>query len=167
MRGPRVNGSKRIAIGTRIERSYGTSLYVQRCSPVAVPLSLTTTIIVSWSSGYLGYFWNAYNSIDEVFHTDLWHEHAQHSIDDLVGDIQAGTLPPVTWAVPYFQLSDHPPASWAFTHNWVMDVVDALMRSDLWEHTVLFLTWDEWGGSTTTYRLRSSTRRASASGCRC
>ncbi len=106
---------------------------------------------IDWSyyaplPGYLGYFWNAYNSVDQVFHTDLWHEHAQHNIDDLIGDIQAGTLPPVTWAVPHFQLSDHPPASSAFTHNWVMDVVDALMRSDLWENTVLFLTWDEWGG---------------------
>ena len=106
---------------------------------------------IDWSyyaplPGYLGYFWNAYNSVHEVFHTDLWHEHAQHNIDDLIGDISAGVLPPVTWAVPHFQLSDHPPSSSAFTHNWVMDVVDALMRSDLWEHTVLFLTWDEWGG---------------------
>ena len=54
--------------------------------------------------------------------------------------------PPVTWAVPHFQLSDHPPSSSAFTHNWVMDVVDALMKSDLWESSALFLTWDEWGG---------------------
>ena len=27
-----------------------------------------------------------------------------------------------------------------------MDVVNALMRSDLWKDTALFLTWDEWGG---------------------
>ena len=96
--------------------------------------------------GYLGYFWNQYNAVDEVFHTDLWNEHAQHNIDDLIGDIQAGDLPPVTWAVPHFQLSDHPPSSSAFTHNWVQDVVNALMRSDLWSSTALFLTWDEWGG---------------------
>ena len=96
--------------------------------------------------GYLGYFWNQYNAVDEVFHTDLWHEHAQHNIDDLITDIQAGDLPPVTWAVPHFELSDHPPSSSAFTHNSVQDVVNALMRSDIWSSTVLFLTWDEWGG---------------------
>ncbi len=96
--------------------------------------------------GYLGYFWNQYNAIDEVFHTDLWQRHAQHNIDDLITDIQAGDLPPVTWAVPHFELSDHPPSSSAFTHNWVQDIVNALMRSDLWSSTVLFLTWDEWGG---------------------
>ncbi len=97
-------------------------------------------------AGYLGYFWNAYNAVGGVFHTDLWNEHAQHNVDDLVSDIQAGNLPSVTWAVPHFQLSDHPPASTAFTHNWVMDVVNAVMRSDLWSSTVIFLTWDEWGG---------------------
>ena len=96
--------------------------------------------------GYLGYFWNQYNAIDQVFHTDLFNEHAQHNIDSLVMDIQAGDLPPVTWAVPHFELSDHPPSSSAFTHNWVQDVVNALMQSDLWSSTALFLTWDEWGG---------------------
>jgi phospholipase C len=96
--------------------------------------------------GYAGYFWNAYNGINDVIHTDLWHEHAQHNIDDLVGDIQANRLPSVTWAVPHFELSDHPPSSSAFTHNWVMQIVDAVMQSDMWEETAIFLTWDEWGG---------------------
>jgi phospholipase C len=27
-----------------------------------------------------------------------------------------------------------------------MEVVNAVMRSDMWEHTAIFLTWDEWGG---------------------
>ena len=96
--------------------------------------------------GYLGYMWNAYNGISDVFHSDLWHEHAQHNIDNLVKDIEADRLPSVTWAVPHFQLSDHPPSSSSFTHNWVMDVVNAVMRSPMWEHTAIFLTWDEWGG---------------------
>ena len=96
--------------------------------------------------GYLGYMWNAYNGIHQVFHSDLWSEHAQHDIDDLVHDIDAGTLPSVTWAVPHFQLSDHPPSSSAFTHNWVMDVVNAVMKSELWASTAIFITWDEWGG---------------------
>jgi len=28
----------------------------------------------------------------------------------------------------------------------VTEIVNALMRSDGWEHTALFITWDEWGG---------------------
>jgi phospholipase C len=52
----------------------------------------------------------------------------------------------VTWVTPRFELSDHPPASSSFAHNWVTDVVNAVMRSDMWPETVMFVTWDEWGG---------------------
>jgi phospholipase C len=95
--------------------------------------------------GQTGYFWNAYNGISDVFHTDLWHEH-MHPVDNIVEDIKANRLPPVTWITPRFELSDHPPFSTGFSHNWVTDIVNAVMRSDAWEHTALFLTWDEWGG---------------------
>ena len=61
-------------------------------------------------------------------------------------DIEANRLPAVTWATPRFELSDHPPFSTAHAHNWVTQIVNAVMRSDMWEHTAIFLTWDEWGG---------------------
>lgn len=93
----------------------------------------------------IGYFWNAYNGISEVFHTDLWNEHTRN-VENLIADIRANKLPPVSWVTPLFALSDHPPASSSFTHNWISDVVNAVMTSDAWEHTAIFLTWDEWGG---------------------
>jgi phospholipase C len=55
-------------------------------------------------------------------------------------------LPAVTWVTPRFQLSDHPPFSTGHAHNWVTSIVNKVMRSDMWEHTAIFLTWDEWGG---------------------
>src|SRR5581483_8243175 len=61
-------------------------------------------------------------------------------------DIEAGLLPAMTWVTPVFQLSDHPPASSSGAHNWVTDVVNAIMKSDMWNETVIFITWDEWGG---------------------
>jgi phospholipase C len=99
----------------------------------------------SAAPGQSGYFWNAYNGIGQVFHTDMWHEHTR-SVDNLLKDIQASNLPPMTWVTPRFELSDHPPVSSAFTHNWVSDLINAVMKSDMWEHTAIFLTWDEWGG---------------------
>lgn len=110
-----------------------------------------TEIGVDWRyysavPGQVGYFWNAYNGIDGVFHTDLWNEHAANSVDRLVHDIESDELPAVTWVTPHFALSDHPPASSSFAHNWLTDVVNAVMRSDMWEHTAIFITWDEWGG---------------------
>jgi phospholipase C len=92
-----------------------------------------------------GYFWNAYNAIGNVFHTDMFHEHTR-SVDNFVTDIKKGVLPSVTWIMPRFEQSDHPPWNSAFSHNWVTDIVNALMASPMWEHTALFITWDEWGG---------------------
>jgi phospholipase C len=95
--------------------------------------------------GQPGYFWNAYNGVGNVFHTDLWHEHVR-SVERVLDDIEAGALPAVTWITPRFQLSDHPPFSTGHAHNWVTSIVNAVMRSEMWEHTAIFLTWDEWGG---------------------
>ena len=64
----------------------------------------------------------------------------------LIPDIRANRLPAVSWITPRFELSDHPPASSSFAHNWVTDVVNAVMKSDMWEQTAIFITWDEWGG---------------------
>ena len=105
---------------------------------------------VSWayyaaSEYQTGYFWNALNGIGPIFHTDLFHEHVR-PVDRLVDDIKANRLPAVTWVTPRFELSDHPPFSTCFSQNWVTDVVNAAMTSDQWEHTAIFLTWDEWGG---------------------
>lgn len=96
--------------------------------------------------GQSGYFWNAYNGIYDVFHDQAyWHAHIR-PVDRLIADIKASRLPSVTWVTPRFELSDHPPYSTSFSHNWVTDIVNAVMQSDTWEHTAIFLTWDEWGG---------------------
>jgi phospholipase C len=95
--------------------------------------------------GQPGYFWNAYNGIANVFHTDLWDRHMR-PVDRLVDDIEAGRLPAVTWVTPRFELSDHPPESSGHAHNWTSNIVNAVMRSPMWKHTAIFITWDEWGG---------------------
>jgi len=92
-----------------------------------------------------GYIWSAYSSIPNVFLTELWDEHVW-PVDEIMVDIEANALPPVTWITPRFQLSDHPPFSTGHAMNWVTDIVNAIMRSEMWEHTAIFITWDEWGG---------------------
>ena len=92
-----------------------------------------------------GYIWSAYTAISGVFHTDLWHKHVK-PVDSLLDDIRTDRLPAVTWITPRFQLSDHPPWNSRFAMNWVTDIVNGLMKSSMWEHTAVFVTWDEWGG---------------------
>lgn len=93
-----------------------------------------------------GYIWQAYTSIRDVFHNEeVWDEHIW-PVDDLLRDIEADALPSVTWITPRYQLSDHPPFSTKHAHNWVTEVTNAVMRSGMWEHVAMFITWDEWGG---------------------
>ncbi len=93
-----------------------------------------------------GYIWQAYSAIKPVFENkELWEEHIW-PVDDLMRDIEANALPSVTWITPRFQLSDHPPFSTKHAHNWVTDIVNGIMRSEMWDRTAIFITWDEWGG---------------------
>jgi phospholipase C len=92
-----------------------------------------------------GYIWSTYSAIPSVFETELWDEHIW-PVDEVLVDIEANALPSVSWIKPRFQVSDHPPFSTCHAMNWVTDIVNAIMRSDMWEHTAIFLTWDEWGG---------------------
>ncbi len=106
---------------------------------------------VSWafysaSPNQSGYFWNALNGISGVYHTDLWRDETIRPVDRIVKDVQQDKLPSVTWVTPRFELSDHPPESTCFAQNWLADLTNAVMQSDGWEHTAMFITWDEWGG---------------------
>jgi phospholipase C len=93
-----------------------------------------------------GYIWQAYSAIKDVYENEeLWDEHIW-PVDDLLRDIEAGTLPPVTWVTPRYQLSDHPPFSTKHAHNWVTDIVNGIMRGPMWDDVAIFVTWDEWGG---------------------
>lgn len=93
-----------------------------------------------------GYIWSAYTSIKNVFHNEeMWNTHIW-PVDELLADIRAAALPAVTWIVPRYQLSDHPPFSTCFAQNWVTDIVNGIMESSMWSHTAIFITWDEWGG---------------------
>jgi phospholipase C len=67
---------------------------------------------------------------------------------DLFDEIAAGSLPTVSWVMPGGRDSEHPgngaPLTKGQAH--VTQVVNAIMRSDLWPTTAIFLTWDDWGG---------------------
>jgi len=57
-----------------------------------------------------------------------------------------GTLPSVSWVMPYVGVGEHPPTSIEPGQAWVTRVVNAAMRGPDWESTAIFLTWDDWGG---------------------
>jgi phospholipase C len=60
----------------------------------------------------------------------------------------AGTLPSVSWVMPYSGAGEHPGAGepvWKGMRH-VTRIVNAAMNGPDWEETAIFLTWDDWGG---------------------
>ena len=62
------------------------------------------------------------------------------SPQDYLHDLQAGTLPSVSWLTPPFALSDHPPTSLCEGENWTVEYLNALMQSKYWKSTAVVLT---------------------------
>jgi len=57
-----------------------------------------------------------------------------------------GTLPQVSWVIPSYDVSEHPPASISAGMAYVTSLVNAVMSGPDWSSTAIFLTWDDWGG---------------------
>jgi len=55
-------------------------------------------------------------------------------------------LPAVSWVVPTSTNSDHATSNSKAGPSWVGDVVNVVGTSQYWSDTVIFVTWDDWGG---------------------
>jgi len=67
---------------------------------------------------------------------------------DFYAAASEGTLPSVSWVMPYSGVGEHPGAGepiWKGQRH-VTNIVNALMNGPDWEETAIFLTWDDWGG---------------------
>jgi phospholipase C len=91
------------------------------------------------------YIWNAYASFPSIRSTDEWTRRIR-PVERLLDHIRQGSIPPVTWVTPLYHFSDHPAWSSSHAHNWLTELVNAVMTSAIWSHTAIFITWDEWGG---------------------
>ncbi len=61
-------------------------------------------------------------------------------------DLEAGKLASVNWIIPSDELSEHPTNLVSTGQAYVTTVINAVMQSPFWGSTVIFLTWDDWGG---------------------
>ena len=68
------------------------------------------------------------------------------TLDHFFADVQAGTLPAVSWIVPNGGVSEHPPALVSAGQAYVTGLINTIMQSPLWDSTAIFLSWDDWGG---------------------
>ena len=59
---------------------------------------------------------------------------------------RTGHLPAVSWITPSGPNSEHPPALVSTGQAWTTSLINAVMQGPDWDSTVIFLTWDDWGG---------------------
>ena len=67
-------------------------------------------------------------------------------MEQLIADVQGGTLPSVAWVVPADTYSEHPPNGITRGMEYVTSLVNAVMQSPYWQNTAIFVAWDDWGG---------------------
>jgi phospholipase C len=94
--------------------------------------------------GEPGYIWSALDAIAHIRLTALWEQHVVPDTQ-FVEDAAQGTLPAVSWLVTG-RASEHPPDSTCVGENWTVQQLNAVMQGPQWSSTVVFITWDDFGG---------------------
>jgi phospholipase C len=89
-------------------------------------------------------FWDPFAAQSRSYSQQYYRHFVPRS--QIFDDIKKGQLPNVSWVLPAWILSEHPPASIQKGTTWVKSVVDGIMTSKYWKSTAIIITWDEWGG---------------------
>jgi len=105
---------------------------------------------VSWRyyappAGTVGYVWSTLDAFRQIRQSKLWSANV-HTPSQFDSDVSHGTLPAISWLSGDWKVSDHPPASICAGENWTVGKINEIMRSPLWYHTMIILTWDDFGG---------------------
>jgi phospholipase C len=61
-------------------------------------------------------------------------------------DAKNGQLPAMSWVLQPYIASEHPPNSVCQGENWTVSVLNAVMQGPSWNSTVVFITYDDFGG---------------------
>ncbi len=68
------------------------------------------------------------------------------NVTDFYKAARTGNLPTISWITPGGQNSEHPPSLVSAGQAWTTSLINAVMQGPDWDSTVIFLTWDDWGG---------------------
>jgi phospholipase C len=73
---------------------------------------------------------------------------AEHNpeAEQFLADLKNGTLPTVSWIIPNDADSEHPANGVTEGMDHVTALVNAVMQSQYWDSTAIYIDWDDWGG---------------------
>ena len=104
---------------------------------------------VSWKCYNLGIgTGTSLEDFNPLVHFKRWQNDPRlnFSEEDYREDLNAGTLPQVSFLITESLISEHPPADIQMGQHSMSEVINALMASKLWQSSALFFTYDEGGG---------------------
>jgi phospholipase C len=111
-----------------------------------------------------GFIWTAPDAIRHICAPNRQHTQCDgkdwkngnvvpHHSAQVLTDIAKCALPAVTWVIPEVGESDHAGANKGLGPQWVASIVNAVGNQatcdsgeGYWNDTVIFITWDDWGG---------------------
>ncbi len=102
-----------------------------------------------------GQDWRDYADANESYFSDIAGLAGSASLVSSAqfdADVARGYLPAVAWLYAPAGLSEHPPSSTKTGpvvkpgEQWTADRIKLVGSSPLWATTVIFITWDDWGG---------------------
>ncbi len=139
--------------GTTVEELHanGKHSIVYPCFKFKTLGDLLTARGISWKyyapgEGESGYLFSTYDAIEHIRLTAAWKEHIVH-YTQFQKDAAANRLPTVSWLVQPMEVSDHPPHSICEGESWTVKQINTIMQNpEEWRHTVIILTWDDFGG---------------------
>jgi len=94
-----------------------------------------------------GYGHSAFDYVKHIRYSQYWKNNVV-DYHQFVSDALAGNLPAVSWIIADSTETEHPPNATCHGENWTVEQINAIMQgpSEQWDSTVIFVTWDEWGG---------------------
>jgi phospholipase C len=101
----------------------------------------------SSTSSISGYGWSAFDAIKHIRFGSDWTNYVVSPDTQVLTDIKNGKLAQVTWITPMGPYSDHPESELTGEGpDWVASITNAIGASQFWDSTVIFISWDDWGG---------------------
>jgi phospholipase C len=97
---------------------------------------------------HAGMTWANYGGYAFHYIKELAGHSGNHTSDLFAHHAAAGKLPSVAWVYSEGKpsLSEHPTQNVTDGANWTAQQIQAIVAGKLWERTVVFITWDDWGG---------------------
>ncbi len=95
-----------------------------------------------------GLSWGNYGGYAFHYIAELAGHPGNHNSNLFVHHAAAGKLPTVSWVYAEGKpsLSEHPKQNITDGMQWTVEQVNAVIAGGLWDKTVIFITWDDWGG---------------------